>query len=83
MAGCGGEGLPSFDELTSHEHFHLCDTEHSGLQAPPNPTIMTGGHTVFWLSPQTAEYQAILATIATNWFDYTLRSSKRFGCVRS
>jgi dienelactone hydrolase len=45
------------------------------FKAPPNPTIMTGGHTVFWLSPQTAEYQAILATIATNWFDYTLRSS--------
>jgi dienelactone hydrolase len=44
------------------------------FKAPPNPTIMTGGHVVFWRSPQTAEYQALLATMATNWFDYTLRS---------
>jgi dienelactone hydrolase len=47
------------------------------FQAPPNPTIMTGGHTVFWLSPRSAEYQALLATMATNWFDYTLGSSSK------
>jgi dienelactone hydrolase len=46
------------------------------FKAPPNPTIMTGGHVVFWRSPQTAEYQALLATIATNWFDYTLGAGK-------
>jgi dienelactone hydrolase len=45
------------------------------FKAPPDPTVMTGGHAVFWFSPQTAQYQALLATLATNWFDFTLRSS--------